>query len=58
LSLAAGRALSALLFETRPTDPLTYASVLGVITLVGVLASYVPARRALKVDPAAALRCD
>jgi putative ABC transport system permease protein len=58
LSVAAGRALGALLFETAPTDLATYASVVGVLTLVGLLASYVPARRALAVDPIGALRCD
>jgi putative ABC transport system permease protein len=58
LSIAAGRSLQALLFETAPTDVLTYAAVVGVIALVGLLASYVPARRALGVDPIAALRAE
>jgi putative ABC transport system permease protein len=58
LSIAAGRALGALLFETAPTDLLTYASVIGVVVAVSLLASYVPARRALSVDPIAALRAE
>lgn len=56
LSVAAGRAIATLLFETAPVDPATYASVVVVLGAVGLLASYVPVRRALAVDPITALR--
>ena len=50
------RLASSLLFEVRPSDPLTFAAVAGLITLVAVLACVVPARRATRVDPMVALR--
>jgi predicted permease len=50
--------LRSLLFEIRPSDPLTFASVSVVLTLVGAAACYVPARRATRVDPLIALRTD
>jgi putative ABC transport system permease protein len=56
LSLAAGRALSTVLFGVRPYDPATYgATVVGVLTL-GVVACYLPARSAAGADPAALLK--
>jgi len=45
-----------LLFDVRPTDPLTFVSVSTILTIVAVLGSYLPARRAAKVDPMVALR--
>jgi len=46
------------LFGVSPTDAWTYVAVVGLIALVGVVASWVPARRATLVDPAMALRGD
>jgi predicted permease len=50
--------LSSLLFAVRPGDPLTYAAISLVLAAVGVAACYIPARRATKVDPMIALRCE
>ena len=52
------RYLASLLFEIRPTDPLTIAAVSLIVGAVALQASYLPARRATKVDPMAALRCE
>jgi predicted permease len=54
--LAATRAMSSLLFGVSATDPPTFAAVVCVVTLAGGVAAYIPARRALRVDPMAALR--
>ncbi|MGH7720883.1 MAG: ADOP family duplicated permease, partial [Gemmatimonadaceae bacterium] len=55
---ASGRVVQRLLYDVSPTDPLTIASVALVLLLVAVLASYLPARRATRIDPMVALRSD
>ena len=50
------RLMSSLLFGVRSDDPATYVAVAGVLAATGLLASYLPARRASRVDPADALR--
>lgn len=55
-SLAATRLLSSMLFEVSPSDPQTFFVVATLLMAVVLLACYIPARRAAKVDPVAALR--
>ncbi|MBN2371813.1 MAG: ABC transporter permease [Vicinamibacteria bacterium] len=55
---AATRALSSLLHGVRPEDPMTYGAASLVIGLTAFLASYLPARRASRIDPMEALRCE
>jgi len=57
-ALALGRLLSSLVYQVSPSDPLTLAAVALVLLIVALVASLVPARRAMRVDPASALRQD
>jgi predicted permease len=56
VSLALARTLSGLLFGVTSSDPVTFAGMLVILTAVAALAGYLPARRASRIDPMAALR--
>ena len=56
LGLALARLTSGFLYGIRPADPLTFAAAMLVLILVGGVASYVPGRRATRIDPLVALR--
>ena len=58
LAGAASRLLRSLLFGLSPLDLLTFAGAVVLFAIVGLVACYIPARRAGKVDPMVALRCD
>jgi ABC-type antimicrobial peptide transport system permease subunit len=54
--LAAGRVASALLFGVTPSDPISFGAAVCAVVTVAFAASYLPVRRALRVDPAISLR--
>jgi putative ABC transport system permease protein len=55
-ALALSRFIAGLLYGVKPMDPVTYLVVAGIVAVTALLASYFPARRALRVDPVTALR--
>jgi putative ABC transport system permease protein len=52
------RLMTGLLFGVKPGDPLTFLTVASLLAAVAAVASYVPGRRATRVDPVAALRAE
>ncbi len=58
LSLAAGQTAESLLFGVKSSDPLTILSAIGLLVAIGALATFIPARRASRLDPMIALRSD
>src|SRR5260370_25177627 len=55
-ALVVTRAMRSMLFEVSAADPWTYITLTAVLLLVGAFAAYIPARRAVRVDPMVALR--
>jgi putative ABC transport system permease protein len=55
-ALVVTRWMSSVLFDVKPSDPLTFSAVAAVLAAVAFLASYIPVRRAMRVDPMVALR--
>ena len=57
-AFGASRLLAKLLYGVRPTDPLTYAVVIAALATIALVSCYLPARRAVRVDPIAALKLE
>jgi putative ABC transport system permease protein len=58
LAWAAARTMASVLRGVTPGDPATYAAVVGMLATIGLVASYLPARRAARLDPSEVLRSD
>jgi ABC-type antimicrobial peptide transport system permease subunit len=52
------RLVRSLLFGVEPTDPLVLAGAAGILATAAALATYLPARRAARVNPVSALKCE
>jgi ABC-type antimicrobial peptide transport system permease subunit len=52
------RLIRSLLFGVQATDPLTFVGISALLALIALLASYIPAQRAARIDPMVSLRCD
>ena len=57
-AIALTRLMTSILFEVRPTDPVTFAGVAALLCLIALVACYIPARRAASVEPMQALRAE
>ena len=58
MSLATGPLLEQFLFGLNPFDPIAFGVVVVILGIAALVATFIPARRALSVDPAATLRAD
>ena len=58
LALALAQALRSLIYHVSPADPLTFTAISIAVVLIAILASYIPARKATRADPMAALRAE
>jgi len=58
LGALVSQGIAGVLFEVQPRDPVTFAGVVALLTVAGLLACYIPARRAAKVDPLSAMRVE
>jgi predicted permease len=58
VALGLSRYVVSLLYGLAPTDPATMAATLGLLAIVSIAAAFLPARRAARIDPMAALRCE
>ena len=50
--------MRSLLFGVEATDPITFAGISLLLAMIAMLASYIPAQRAARIDPLTSLRCD
>ena len=57
-ALAGARVLATMLYGVTPHDPITFATIAAIVMAVAIAATYLPARRAMRVDPVVALRAD
>ena len=58
LAAGLGRLLSFVLYDVQPLDPVVFGGIVVILTATGLVASYLPARRATRVDPLVAMRSE